>query len=233
MSNKEFLISEQLNDFGFISESAQDSKTKDWFLKGVFGEAELINRNQRKYPLRVMTEAVEEIQPIVQTGLLGEYHHPKTAKINSERACIRIQSLVMEGKQMMGVAKVLRGTTLGNHLIGLLENKIVLPVSSRAVGKLVNQGNYNLVESMKLATVDVVDYQSCQTATPDAIFESVNWLHEIKSISDEEAELLNEIRLKESASTFKKAMQATNNNILKGLDNVVKRAYLKLGLPLR
>lgn len=228
--HKEFLISEQLKDYGFSIDESVGSK--DWYLKGVFGEAEIININKRKYPNAVMTEAVEIFQPLLATEnkVLGEYHHPKTARINSERACIQIQKLVMEGNKMMGVAKVLRGTTLGNHLIGLLENKIQMPVSTRALGRLQTMTDYNLVENMRLATIDVVDNQSCQSATPDAIFESVNWIHEIGSITDEEAELLESIRKNKSSEAFKNAMHSTHTDILKGLDNVVMRAYAKLGL---
>jgi hypothetical protein len=234
MNDNRFLISEQLDDYAFsLTESTKD--TKDWYLRGVFGEAELVNRNNRKYPVKVMTEAVEEFQPLLRTKhkVLGEYNHPKSAKINSERACIQIQSLVMEGNKMIGCAKVLRGTTLGNHLIGLLENDIQMPVSTRALGKVTETGGFHLVENMKLSTVDVVDYQSCQTATPSALFESVNWMHEVGTINDFEADLLDSIRLKESSANFKQAMHSTHNNILRGLDNVVLRAYAKLGLPLR
>lgn len=234
MNDMCFLISEQLDDYEF-SLLESNKGPKDWYLKGVYGEAEIINRNGRKYPTGVMTEAVEEFQVLLNTKhkVLGEYHHPKSAKINSERACIQIQSLVMEGNKMIGSAKVLRGTTLGNHLIGLLENDIQMPVSTRALGKVRKADGFHLVESMKLATVDVVDYQSCQTATPDAMFESVNWMHEIGSIDFREAELLESVRLKERSETFKQVMHSTHNNILAGFDNVVLRAYAKLGLPLR
>lgn len=228
--SKLFLISEQLDEYDFLPESTNTQK--EWYLKGVFGEAEIINRNLRKYPLKVMSEAVEAFQPKLKTQrkVLGEYHHPKSAKINSERACIQIQSLVMEGSKMMGVAKVLRGTTLGNHLIGLLENKIDMPVSTRALGNLKSIENYNLVEAMELATVDVVDYQSCPSAEPDAIFESVNWMLEVGSINEQEAELLENVRKHESSATFKEAMHTTHSNIFRGLNNVVLRAYAKLGL---
>jgi len=231
LSDKTFIISEQMNDYKFISESIDN--TKCWYLDGVFGEAELVNVNQRKYPLQVMTESVEEIQPFLNSGkILGEYYHPKSDKINTERACIQLEKLCMEGNKMMGRAKVLRGTILGNHLIGLLENGIQMPVSTRALGKVVDFDNYLLVEKMKLVTVDVVDNQSCPTAVPNALFESVNWMREIGSIDDREAELLESIKNTKSSYTFESAMRSTNNNILKGLDNVVLRACAKLGFSL-
>jgi hypothetical protein len=225
-----YLISEELDRENY--EIINENSKQDWYLRGVFGEAELINRNRRKYPTKVMTEAVEKIQPLLKTSekILGEYHHPPTPKIDSKNACIQIQKLCMESTRMMGEAKILRGTQWGNHLIGLLENGIQRPVSTRALGDVSDSDGFNLVNEMTLITVDVVDNQSCPTATPNAIYEDINWMYDIGSISGSDLELLENFKRKSSSSSHKKVMSDVSNFILEGFENATRRAILKAKL---
>ena len=226
------LISEKIDQdsYEIVSENIEGTHQKHWYLRGIFGEAELVNRNRRKYPSNVMNEAVEKFQSLLQTKskVLGEYHHPKSPLVNSLNACIQIQKLYMDGQKMMGEAKVLRGTQYGNHLIGLLENGINRPVSTRALGEVTKKDNYNLVNEMTLITVDVVDNQSCQTATPECIYEDVDWMLDIGSITDIDADILTTIKQNSSAKSFKNVMTDVNNFILEGMDNAVESALMKL-----
>ncbi len=226
------LISERIDQdsYEMVSEAIEGTHQKHWYLRGVFGEAELVNKNRRKYPSGVMNEAVEKFQPLLQTQdkVLGEYHHPKSPLVNSLNACIQIQKLYMQGNKMMGEAKVLRGTQYGNHLIGLLENGINRPVSTRALGDVTKKNDYNLVNEMTLITVDVVDNQSCQTATPDCIYEDVDWMLDLGSITDVDADILTTVKKNSDAQSFRNVMKDVNNFILEGMDDAVQKALTKL-----
>ena len=236
MTNKDWthLISEQVTDYGFSS-IINEGVGKKYYLEGIFGEAELINRNMRKYPLKVMQEAVNQIQPRLQTKqkILGELEHPKTATIHRRNACIKILDLHMEGNRMMGRAEVLDEMPNGKILIGLINADQEMFVSTRALGSVTESSGFNLVNEMSLVTVDVVDHPSCQTAAPDAIYESVNWLHNIGGITDTEAELLESVKRSHSATTFKKTCHEVTNNILEGWNRPLQRAFLKLNLSSR
>ena len=194
------------------------SKEKNWYLEGIYGEAELLNNNRRWYPLDVMSNAVDRVQDKIKSNqkLLGEWMHPKSDKVNPENACIRIDSLIMEGNQMMGKALVLPGLPKGNLLIGLLNNDIIPPVSTRATGELVEQRDRTLVSSMDLVTVDVVYYQGCQSAVPNAILEvDINWAYNLCVINEQEAQLLEDFRKKASSAQIKQSNQELFDSIMR------------------
>lgn len=228
------LISEKIeNDrFEIVSEAKNGSHTKHWYLRGIFGEAEIINRNRRKYPKGIMDEAVDKFQPLLHQenyNVYGEYHHPKSPLVNSLNACILMQNISMEGNKMLGEAKIMPNTRYGSHLVGLIKDAGHKPtVSTRALGDVTEKSDYNLVNEMTLITVDVVDNPSCPSAMPNVIYEDVNWMLDIGSIDGLEADLLSAIKRKDTAETYKRVMRDVNNYILEGFDNAVEMALLKL-----
>lgn len=227
------LISEKIDhdSYEIVGESIEGSHQKHWYLRGIFGQAEIINKNRRKYPSLVMNEAVERFQPLLQTKnkVYGEYHHPKSPIVNSLNACIQIQNLYMENNNMMGKAMIIPNTINGNHLIALMESCGHQPaVSTRALGDVTEKNEYNLVNEMTLITVDIVDNQSCPQAIPDMIYEDINWMVDIGSVTGIDADILNTIKREDSSKTFKGVMRDVNNNLLKGLDNSVELALMKL-----
>lgn len=227
-SNGLFLISEQLSRDNYEIIESKDSN-KDIYIQGIFAEAELVTRNKTYYPFSVMESSVKSFKNrINETGpILGEFEHPKSLKINSKNACIEIQDLYMEGKKVLGKARVLQGLVWGDHLAGLIRNGHNRPVSTRSVGQLQEGCNYKTITGMKLITVDVVDNNSCPTATPDAIYESVNWLYDLGSIDGHEAQLLEDFKKNHTSYEYKNVSKMVNNFILRGFDKCVNRAILE------
>lgn len=107
----------------------------------------------------------------------GELNHPNEADINPERACIRIESLIMDGDYAMGVARVL-STPMGGILKCLLEDECKLGVSSRGVGDM--DGNI-VSNNFHLITIDAVHQPSGINCYVDAIRESMEWVLDNKS----------------------------------------------------
>lgn len=108
---------------------------------------------------------------------LGELNHPEEPDINPERACIRIESLVMDGNYANGVARVL-STPMGKILQCLLEDECKLGVSSRGVGDM--DGNV-VANNFHLITIDAVHQPSGINCYVDAIRESMEWVLDNKS----------------------------------------------------
>ena len=108
---------------------------------------------------------------------LGELNHPESPEINPERACISIESLIMNGDYADGVARVLT-TPMGGILKSLLEDECKLGVSSRGVGDM--EGNI-VSSNFHLITIDAVHQPSGINCYVDAIRESMDWVLDNKS----------------------------------------------------
>jgi hypothetical protein len=132
----------------------------------------------RIYPYELIEREVNNFQPmILNHEALGELNHPPEADINPERACIRIESLIMDGDYAMGVARVL-STPMGGILKSLLEDECKLGVSSRGVGDM--DGNI-VSNNFHLITIDAVHQPSGINCYVDAIRESMEWVLDNKS----------------------------------------------------
>jgi hypothetical protein len=152
-----------------ITESNKDSG--DVFLTGVFMQAEIENRNKRKYKLDEMTQAVADMRKQIDEfgGVFGELDHPETITINMDRISHAIQDIYMEGNNVMGRAKLL------NTPMGLIAKELSVNsgvrygVSSRATG-VVNEG---IVSGFSLVTIDLVVTPSAPGAMPSSITEAI------------------------------------------------------------
>ena len=71
------LIAEEITAVDFLTEATEDGK-KNYFIEGVFLQAELQNRNGRKYPLSVLQREVAKYdESYIKSGrALGELGHP-------------------------------------------------------------------------------------------------------------------------------------------------------------
>jgi hypothetical protein len=153
---------------------------KSMFITGPFLQAEQKNRNNRIYPAQTMEREVNRYikEYVEKNRAIGELNHPPTPNVNPERACIKIESLVREGNDWIGKAKV-TSTPMGQIVRGLLEDGVQLGVSTRGMGSLKNDGNGTMIvqEDFRLATAaDVVMDPSAPSAFVNGIMEGVDWV---------------------------------------------------------
>lgn len=145
---------------------------KNWYINGIFMQADVVNRNRRIYPDAVVSPQVQwYINEYVNTSrALGELDHPETPKIDLYKASHLIEKVVKEGSNYIGKAKILN-TPMGNIVKGLLEGGVKLGVSSRGMGSVQPDSNgVSVVQpDFKLATVDIV----YQPSAPDAFVEGL------------------------------------------------------------
>ena len=98
----------------------KESGEKDYYIEGIFLQGEVVNGNKRNYPMAVLDKAVEEYQPMIDAKrALGELNHPTSPSIDYERAAIKTVSLIKEGTNYIGRAKLL-STPLGELCKGLV-----------------------------------------------------------------------------------------------------------------
>jgi len=171
------LIAEEITNIDFLCEE-KDGK-KNYFIEGIFLQAELKNRNGRMYPMKTLAREVAKYdENYIQKGrALGELGHPDGPSINLDRVSHKITSLSEEGTNFVGRAKLL-DTPMGKIAKNLLDEGVKLGVSSRGMGSIIKRENCNMVaDDFMLATAaDIVADPSAPDAFVDGIMEGKEWV---------------------------------------------------------
>ncbi|AFD02969.1 gp21 prohead core scaffold protease [Synechococcus phage metaG-MbCM1] len=171
------LIAEEINQVDFLCEEKEGKK--NYFIEGVFLQAELKNRNNRMYPLKTLTKEVAKYdENYIQKGrALGELGHPDGPSINLDRVSHKILSLREDGNNFIGRAKLL-DTPMGKVAKSLLDEGVKLGVSSRGMGSIRKEDNCNVVmDDFMLATAaDIVADPSAPDAFVNGIMEGKEWV---------------------------------------------------------
>jgi hypothetical protein len=173
------LIREEVQDVKFVIEE-KVGKKKDYFIEGIFLQADIKNRNGRMYPSEVMDKEVERYmqETIGNNRAYGELGHPDGPGINLDRVSHLIVGLRKEGTNYIGKAKILE-TPMGNIARGLLDGGANLGVSSRAMGSLKeNKDGVQIVQDdfMLSTAADIVADPSAPDAFVRGIMEGREWV---------------------------------------------------------
>jgi hypothetical protein len=156
------LITEEVTNVKIITEGKGASKKL--YIEGVFLQGEIKNRNGRMYPINEVGRYNENF--VAKGRALGELGHPDGPTVNLDRVSHKITSLVQEGNNFVGKAQILN-TPMGKIASSLLDEGVMLGVSSRGVGSLqtTSEGHKVVGEDFMLATAaDIV----ADPSAPDA-----------------------------------------------------------------
>ena len=171
------LITEQNNDIEVLTED-KDGKSAT-YIKGIFLQTEITNRNGRMYRFDSMNREVSKYnEEFIQRGrALGELGHPEGPTVNLDRVSHKIVELYPEGKNFIGKAKLLE-TPMGKIAKNLLEEGVQLGVSSRGLGSLKKEGTTSVVaDDFILSTAaDIVADPSAPDAFVSGIMEGKEWV---------------------------------------------------------
>ena len=171
------LIAEEITDVQFLEEEKEGKK--NYFIEGIFLQAELKNRNNRMYPLATLQKEVAKYnENYIESGrALGELGHPDGPSINLDRVSHNIISLKEDGNNFIGKAKLL-DTPMGRIAKDLLGEGVKLGVSSRGMGSIRKEENCNVVmDDFMLATAaDIVADPSAPDAFVNGIMEGKEWV---------------------------------------------------------
>ena len=174
------LITEEVSNVKIITEGKGSSKKL--YIEGVFLQGDIKNRNGRMYPVQTLAKEVNRYnEAFVGKGrALGELGHPDGPTVNLDRVSHKITSLVQEGNNFRGKAQLLN-TPMGKIASSLLDEGVMLGVSSRGVGSLKEDrdGCKVVGEDFMLATAaDIVADPSAPDAFVSGIMEGKEWIWE-------------------------------------------------------
>jgi hypothetical protein len=172
------LIREEIEKVEVLTESVNGKK--NLFIKGIFLQAEQVNRNGRVYRMPVMEREVNRyVDNYVNKGrALGELGHPDGPTVNLDRVSHKIVELQREGNNFIGKAQIL-STPMGKIAESLLKEGVCLGVSSRGIGSLrpTKEGFNEVGEDFMLATAaDIVADPSAPDAFVQGIMEGKEWI---------------------------------------------------------
>ena len=206
------LISEY-NEAKPLIESKENGK-KDYFIEGVFMQADIKNRNGRIYPKEIMAKEVNRYvkEFVNEQRAFGELGHPEGPTINLDKVSHMITELHEDGSNWVGKAKIL-STPNGEIVKNLINDGAKLGVSSRGLGSLEQKSDAQYVKSdFQLATAgDIVADPSAPEAFVEGIMEGVEWVMENGILTRVQLETMQ----KELRSAKSKQLEETKLNLWK------------------
>ena len=167
-----------IRDREYIVEADEKTGKKNYKIQGIFAQANVKNRNGRIYPKPIMEKALGRyIDTQVSKGrAVGELNHPEGPTVNLDRVSHKIESLEMDGDNVVGKASILE-TPMGQVVKGLLDGKVNFGVSTRGMGSLKQNGNTMVVnDDYLLNAIDIVQDPSAPSAFVNGIMEGVEWV---------------------------------------------------------
>ena len=204
------LICETLEDVEFICESTK--KGKNYFIEGVFMQANVKNRNGRLYPKEILQKEARRYDQnyIKKSRAFGELGHPEGPTVNLERVSHLITDLKESGDNFVGRAKIM-DTPYGKIVKNLIDEGARLGVSSRGMGSLRPMGRNcsQVQDDFYLATAaDIVADPSAPQAFVNGVMEGKEWIWD-NGILDERhiARIEKSMKLKSTTESQTKAFE--------------------------
>lgn len=151
---------------------------KEYFITGPFLQSEIKNKNGRVYPKKVLCKEVARYlkEKMSRNLAVGELDHPDSPHINLDRVSHKIISLIEEGNNFIGKAKIL-DTPRGLIVKNLIDEGIGFGVSSRCLGSLKASNGVNIVgdDLYMITPADIVSDPSAPEAFVTALRENKEW----------------------------------------------------------
>ncbi|CAB4141176.1 prohead core scaffolding protein and protease [uncultured Caudovirales phage] len=173
------LICEVTEEIKVIKEG-KDNSPKNYYIEGVFMQAELKNRNGRMYPREMLEQEISRYvkEYVEKNRAFGELGHPDGPTINLDRVSHMITELRCEDNNFIGKAKIM-STPMGNIVKSLIDEGARLGVSSRGMGSIKTEGHDIQIvqDDFYLATAaDIVADPSAPDAFVNGIMEGKEWV---------------------------------------------------------
>ena len=129
---------------------------------GILATAEVKNGNGRYYSKELWEREIDKYMEVVKGNrATGELDHPESTIINLKNVSHIIREIRWEGDKLIGKIEILP-TTSGNILKALIENNVMVGVSSRGMGSLkeMNEGTLEVQDDFELLCWDFVSTPS-------------------------------------------------------------------------
>jgi len=131
-------------------------------VQGILATAEVKNGNGRYYSKELWEREIDKYMDVVKGNrATGELDHPESTIINLKNVSHIIRQIKWEGDKLIGKIEILP-TTSGNILKALIENNVMVGVSSRGMGSLkeMNEGTLEVQDDFELLCWDFVSTPS-------------------------------------------------------------------------
>lgn len=173
LSDKNFIYDEKIIT---LNESLSNHKYMEgeYYIEGIFAQAEIVNGNRRLYPRDDMDRALNIYMEsmVKRKKALGESDHPvDRLLVDHTKSCLLVEDLWWEGNNVMGRAIITKGDGAeGDKIASLMRVGWQCSVSSRGLGKLTKVGDlkkdgYVKVGDYRISTIiDVVQTPSAPSA---------------------------------------------------------------------
>lgn len=153
----------------------QTEENGNIILTGILQRAEVPNQNGRIYPRHILEREVNKLLPLIQDNqITGQLDHPESAIVEFDTSAVKVVDIWWEGNDVMGKVQVLKGHPSGDKVISLLNNKVKVGISSRALGTITKASMYEaykqygdadvVAEDLNLITWDIVSNPSTHGA---------------------------------------------------------------------
>lgn len=173
------LITEIIESINHVIVEDKQSGVKNYFIEGIFMQADTPNRNGRLYPKSIVDTQLEKYQHLIDSKRsLSELGHPANPQVNLDKVSHLITQLKMneDGKTVSGKAKIL-DTPMGKIAKNLLDEGVKLGVSTRGLGSLQEKNGINIVQpDFHLSAIDIVSDPSGPDCFVEGIMENANWV---------------------------------------------------------
>jgi hypothetical protein len=150
------LMTEQIHDVNLLTEEKDGQK--EYFIEGIFMQAEQKNRNGRVYPRETLMKEAKryDTEYVQKNRAMGELGHPQGPTVNLDRVSHLVENLSQDGNNIVGRAKILE-TPMGKIVKNLMDGGVRLGVSTRGMGSLKQKNGVNEVQKdFMLSAVDIV-----------------------------------------------------------------------------
>jgi len=131
-------------------------------VKGVLATAEVKNGNGRYYPKDLWEREIDKYMSCVRENrATGELDHPDSSIISLKNVSHIIRDIQWDGDKVIGKIEILP-TVSGNILKALIDNNVMVGVSSRGMGSLkpLGEGTMEVQDDFELLCWDFVSTPS-------------------------------------------------------------------------
>lgn len=159
-------------------ESEDGIKEKVLRLRGPFLVAEARNKNNRIYPLDILQREVNRYndERIKKNRAVGTCDHEDEPQISLDKVSHVIEKLEMRDNIGYGVARVLETMPKGKILKALVQEGIVLGMSTRGIGSLTEDGYVQ--EDFQLLSIDAILDPSGLNCYVEGVLENKEYIRE-------------------------------------------------------
>jgi hypothetical protein len=209
-----------LDNQKIIKEISEPNFGGDIFMNAILQKYDTPNRNGRIYPKDILKRENDRYQEVIKKGgSISELNHPESSLIDLDRASHIITKTWWDGNRLIGRLKLLTSpayikegiiSCVGDQAANLLRQGVTLGISSRGVGSLTKNGEYNEVqEDFELICFDLVSSPS----TPGSyLFKE-----------DESADTVDEATESIESPSTEKGNINKSLNLMSKLDNFLNR----------